>query len=110
MRLGTRLLFQHHAPINNYVFIGHVELGDAAIDLCAYKLLEFRGIARSAAACGHKRAHADIHVQAAFHDTGHCAHHRQFLRESFFQRSPVAGLRDFKSRQLVVAFLVAPGH
>jgi hypothetical protein len=54
------LLFKHDAAIDDYVFIGDVELGDAAGDLGADELFELGGVFGSAAAGGHEGADADI--------------------------------------------------
>jgi hypothetical protein len=58
---AARLLFQNHAPIDNHVFIGHVELGDAAGNLRAHQLFQLGGVLGAAAAGRHKGAHAHIH-------------------------------------------------
>ena len=54
------LLFENHAAIDDDIFVGDVELGDAAGDLGADQLFKFGGVAGSAAAGGHEGAHADI--------------------------------------------------
>ena len=109
-RCGACLLFENDAPINDHVFVGHIELGDAAIDFGADKLFKFGRVACSAATGGHKRAHADINIDAALDDAGDGAHHRELLGKGRFERGPVAWLRHLEARQLVVAFFVAAGH
>ena len=54
------LFFEDHAAIDNNVFVGDVELGDAAVDLGADQLFEFSGIAGAAATGGHEGADADV--------------------------------------------------
>ncbi len=107
---GASLLFENHSAIDDHVFVGDVELGDAAVDLLADELLDLGGVACAASAGGHKRAHADIDVEAALDDAGHCTDYGQLLRKSFFKRRPVAGLRNLEAREIVVALFVAAGH
>jgi len=54
------LLFKDDAAIDDYVLVGDVELGDAAVDLGSDQLLHLGGILGSAAAAGHEGADADI--------------------------------------------------
>ena len=104
----TSLLLQHHAPVDHNIFIRDIELGDAAGDLGPDQLLEFRCIARAAAAGRHKRAHADVDVSGrpsprpvTVPTTA------SLLLESLFERRPVVRLRHFEPRQVVVALFVA---
>jgi hypothetical protein len=106
---GAGLLFEHHAAIDDDIFIGDVELGDAAGDLGADQLFELGGVAGSAAAGGHEGADADVDAQAALDDFGDGADDGELLGEGCFEGGPVAGLRDFEARELVVAFFVAAG-
>ena len=62
------LLFEDDAAIDDDVFIGDVELGDAAGDLGADELFELGGVAGSAAAGGHEGADADVDAEAALDD------------------------------------------
>ncbi len=54
------LLFKNHAAIDDYVFVGDFELGDAAGDFSADQLFELGCVFGSAAAGGHEGADADI--------------------------------------------------
>ena len=68
--LGAGLLFKHDAAIDDDVFIGDVELGDAAGDLLADESFELRSIARAAAAGRHEGANANVDGEAALDDAG----------------------------------------
>ena len=103
------LLFENHAAIDDYVFVGHIELGDAAGDLCADKGFELGGVAGSAAAGGHEGADADVDAEAALDDGGDGSGDGDFFGEGALKGRPVAGLRHAEARELVVAFLVAAG-
>ncbi len=109
MDAGAGLLFEDDAAIDDDVFIGDVELGDAAGDLLADEGFELGGVARAAAAGGHEGADADVDAEAAFDDLGDGAGNGDFLGEGALEGGPVAGLRDAEARELVVAFLVAAG-
>ena len=106
---AARLLFEHHAAIDDHIFIGDVELGDAAGDLLADQRFELGGVARAAAAGGHEGAHADVDAEAALDDGGDGAGDGDFFSEGALQRRPVARLRDAEARELVVALFVAAG-
>ena len=103
------LLFENDAAIDDDVFIGDVELGDAAGDLLADEGFELGGVARAAAAGGHEGADADIDAEAAFDDGGDGSGDGDFVGEGALEGRPVAGLRDAEARELVVALLVAAG-
>ncbi len=103
------LLFEDDAAIDDDVFIGDVELGDAAVDLGADELFELGGVARAAAAGGHEGADADVDAKAAFDDFGDGADDGGLVGEGCFEGRPVAGLRDLEARELVVALFVAAG-
>ena len=104
---ATGLLFENDAAIDDHVFVGDVELGDAAGDLLADEGFELGGVARAAAAGGHEGADADVNAEAAFDDRADGAGDGKFLGERRFEGGPVAGLRDAEARELVVALLVA---
>ncbi len=101
------LFFEDNAAIDDDIFVGDVELGDAAGDFGADHFLEFRCIAGAAAAGGHEGAHANVDGEAALDNGGDRADNGGFLREGFFKRGPVAGLGDFETREVVVALFVA---
>ena len=107
---GAGLLFEDDAAIDDDVFIGDVELGDAAGDLRADKLFELDGVFGSAAAGGHEGAHADIDREAALDDFGDGADDGKLLGEGGFEGRPVAGLRDLEARELVVVLLIAASN
>ena len=104
---GAGLLFEDDAAIDNDIFIGDVELGDAAGDLSADELFEFGCVAGSAAAGGHEGAHADVDAEAALDDRGDGADDGELFGEGGFESGPVAGLGDFEARELVVVLFVA---
>ena len=105
--LSARLLFENDAAIDDHVFVGDVELGDAAGDFGADQFFELGGIAGAAAAGGHEGAHADVDGEAALDNGGDGADDGELFCEGCFKRGPVAGLRDFEARELVVALFVA---
>ena len=103
------LLFEDDAAIDDDVFVGDVELGDAAGDLGADQLFELGGVFGSAAAGGHEGADADIDAEAALDDFGDGADDGELLGKGGFEGRPVAGLRHFEARELVVVLFVAAG-
>ena len=107
--LAAGLLFENHAAIDDDVFIGDVELGDAAGDLLADEGFELGGVAGSAAAGGHEGAHADVDAEAALDDGGDGSGDGNFFGEGALEGRPVARLRDAEARELVVALFVAAG-
>ena len=107
---GAGLLFKDDAAIHYDVFVGDIELGDAAGDFSADQFFKLDGVAGSAAAGGHEGADANVHVEAAFNDFSHGADHGHLFSESGFQGRPVAGLRHFKAGKLVVVLFVAAGY
>jgi hypothetical protein len=92
------LLFEDNATIDNYVFVGDVELGDAAVDLGADELFEFGCVARAAAAGWHKGANAYVDADAAFDDFSDGADDGCLVGEGCFECRPVAGLGNFEER------------
>jgi hypothetical protein len=87
-----RLFFGDDAAIDDYVFVGNVELGDANANFLADELLHLGCVARAAARGRQKGADADIDVQAAFDDAGYGADDRGFLLERALKAAPVFGL------------------
>ena len=106
---GAGLLFKDDAAIDDDVFIGDFELGDAAGDLSADELFELDCVFGSAAAGGHEGAHADIDGEAALDDVSDGADDGKLLGEGCFEGRPVARLRDFEAGELVVVLLIAAG-
>ena len=104
---GAGLLFEDDAAIDDYVFVGDVELGDAAGDFCADHFFELGGIACAAAAGRHEGADADVDGEAALDDGGDGADDGQLFSEGCFEGGPVAGLGHFEEREVVIALFVA---
>ncbi len=103
-------LFGDSATIHYDVFLRYVELDDAAENLLLDHFPHFSGVARPAAGGGHERAHAHVHTEPAFDHASYRADDSRFVRESLFQCRPVFGPLNLGSRELVVAFGIAPLH
>ena len=71
---GTLFFFEHSAAIDHEVFIGDVELGDAATNLLADEFFHFGSIANSAAGSGHEGAHANVDAETALNLRGDGSH------------------------------------
>ena len=99
--------FGEGAAVHHHIFLGGIELDDAAANFLPNQLFHFCRVAYSAARGRHEGAHAYIHAEAAFDDAGDCAHNRRFLGESLLQRRPVGGLRNFLAGEFVVALGIA---
>ena len=78
---GTLFFFEHGAAINYEIFVGDVELGDAATNLLADQLLHLGSVANSAAGSRHKGAHADVDAEAALDLRGDGSDDAGFLGE-----------------------------
>ncbi len=104
---GTLFFLEHGAAIDDEIFVGDVELGDAAANLLADELLHFGGIANPAAGRGHEGAHADIDAEAALHLRGDGSDDAGLLGEGTLQCRPVLRTSDLEARELVVAFGIA---
>ncbi len=104
------LLFKHDAAIDDNVFVGDIELGDAAVDLSADELFHLHGIFGAAAAGRHEGAHADIDAESALDDFGDGADDGGLFGEGGFERGPVARLGNFEARELVITLFVATGN
>ena len=91
------------------VFVGDIELGDAAGDFCADQLFELGCVLGAAAAGGHEGADADIDAEAALDDFGDSAYNSSLVGEGGFKGRPVAGLRHLEAGELVVVLFVAAG-
>ena len=96
LKRGAGLLFEHDAAIDDYIFIGDIELGDAAGDLGADQLLKLGGVAGSAAAGGHEGADADIDGEAAFDDGGDGANDGQFCSKAASRADQSRGCATLK--------------
>ena len=107
---AARLLFEDHAAIDHHIFIGDVQLGDAAGDLGADQLFQLRRVVRAAARGGHEGPDAHIHAEAALDDLGDRAHDGGLVGEGGFQGRPVARLGHLEARKLVVVLGVAAGN
>ena len=105
--IGALVFFEDGAAVHHHVFIGDVELDDAAANFLADQLFHFGGIAGAAARGRHEGAHAHIHAHAAFDHGGDHAGDGGFIREHFLQRGPILGPFHFDARKLVVALRVA---
>ncbi len=95
--------FQHRAAVHHHVFIGHIELDDAAADLLADQLLHLGRVFGAAARGRHEGAHAHIHAQPALDHRRHRARDGGLIRERLFQRGPILRPLHLDARQLVVA-------
>src|SRR5450631_129501 len=93
----ARLLFKHNASINHDILVRDIEFGDAAGYFGIDEFFQFGRIPRTAAAGGHKGAHADINVEASLDDAGDSSHNGEFLGKSLFKRGPVAGLCNLEA-------------
>ncbi len=98
------------AAIDDHVFVGHVELRDAASDFGSDELFHLGGLARAGARRGHKGADADVDGEAALDNSGDGASHGELLRVGRLQRGPVARLRNTEARELVVALFIAAAY
>ena len=101
------LFLRDDAAVDYDIFLGGVQLDDAAGDLRAHQLLHLGGFADAAAGCRHKGAHADIDAESAFHQCGHCADDGRLLCERLFQRRPVRDGGQPVQGECVVALFVA---
>ena len=101
------LFFEHHAAIDDDVFLLGIELDDAAGNLLADQRLHLGNVARAAAGSGHEGAHADIDRKPALDDGGHEPGNGELFVERLLQTGPVFGPLDFDQRKLVIALLVA---
>src|SRR6185312_1128921 len=77
-------LFGNHAAIDDHIFVDNVELDDAAANLLLDQFFHLGGFANTTARSRHKRAHADIDVEAAFDQSSDSTNNRGFLVEGAF--------------------------
>ena len=106
---GAGLLFEDNAAVDDDVFVGDFELGDAAVDLGADELFDLGCVAGAAAAGGHEGADADVYRETALDDFSDGADDGELFGKRSFKCGPVAGLRDFEAGELVVVLLVTAG-
>ena len=104
---GALFFFGHGAAIHHHVFVGHVELDDAAADLLADQLFHGGGVALSAARGGHERAHSHVHAEAALDHGGYRAQDRGLLGKSLLQCRPVFRQLHLQARKFVITLRVA---
>src|ERR1019366_4065258 len=104
---GALFLFEDGAAVHHHVFIGDIELDDAAADFLADQLFHFGRIARAAARRRHEGAHAHIHAHASFNHGGDNAGDGALVREHLLQRRPVLGPLHLDAGELVVTLRVA---
>ena len=104
---GAAFFFGDGAAVDDYVFVGGVELGDADANLLADKFFHLSGVAGSAAGCGHEGADADVDREAAFDYRGDGSGDDGFFGEGLLEGGPVFGLRDLVTGEVVVALFVA---
>ena len=88
LREGEGLLFGDDAAVDDYVFVGDIELGDAAGDFGADELFHFGGFARAGAGGGHEGADADVDGEAALDYGGDGTDDGGFVGEGLFERGP----------------------
>ena len=105
-------LFQHRTPVHHHVFVGHVQLDDAAGDLLAHQLFHLGYVFSARPRRGHERADAHVHAQAALHHARDHARNGALFAECGFQRRPVLGPLHAYFGEIVITLLVAPldGH
>ena len=104
---GAVFFFGDGAAVDDYVFVGGVELGDADADLLADELFHLSGVAGSAAGCREEGADAYVNGETAFDYGGDCSGDDGFFGEGLFEGGPVFGLRDLVAGEGVVALFVA---
>ena len=109
--LGRALLvFGDDAPVDDQVFLGDIQLGDAAADLLPNQLRHLGGIAHSTARRRHEGTHPDIDAEAAFYHVGHGANDGRLLGKRPFQPAPVLRQRHAGARELVIPLGIASLH
>src|SRR5579859_925275 len=103
--VGALFFFGHNPAIDDHVFIGNVELGDAATNLLPDQLFQIGCLTHPAARSRHEGAHADIDAQPALDGGGDGADDGGALVKCLFQLRPVCGPRDLAARQRVIPAL-----
>ena len=91
--------FEHDAAVDDAVFIGGIELGDAAANLLADELFHLGGVAGAGARGGEEGADADVDGETALDDAGDGAGDGGLLGEGALERGPVRGLGDAGARE-----------
>ena len=103
--LHTALFFfGEGAAVNHHIFLGGIELDNAAANFLSNQLLHLGSVAHSAARGRHESPHPYIHAESALDDACDRAHNRRLVGESLLQRRPVRGLRNLLAGEFVVAF------
>ena len=100
-------LFGEGAAVNHYIFLGRIELDDAAADFLPDQFLHLGGVAYAAARGRHERSHSNIHAEAALDYAVTVPDDRRLVGEGLLQRRPVRGLRNLLAGEFVVALRIA---
>ena len=100
------LLFEHHAPIDNNVFLFGIQFDDAAGDLLAHQRLHLGHIAGATAGRRHEGPHSHVDGQPALDHGSDGAGDREFFVERLLQPGPVFRPLHPDQRELAIAFFV----
>src|SRR5579872_1855389 len=76
---GAFLFFDYRAAIDDHIFVGNIELNDAAMNLLLDQLLHLAGVAGPAPGGGQEGAHSDVDTESAFYNAGNRSYNRCFL-------------------------------
>jgi hypothetical protein len=90
------LVFRDDAAVDDQIFLGDIQLGNAAADLLPDQLRHLGGIAHSAARGRHEGADPDIDAETAFYHVGDRSDDGRLLGKGAFQSSssPSAAPRE----------------
>src|ERR1019366_7214421 len=105
--VGALVLLENGTAVHHHVFIGDIELDDAAADFLPDQLFHFGGIPGARARRRHEGSNAHIHAHPAFDHGGDDAGDGGLIRERFLQRGPVLGPLHLDAGQFVIALRVA---
>src|SRR5579862_2962027 len=104
---GKLLLYGDGAALDDDIFIGDIELDDAAKNFLTDHFFQIGGFTDSTARGGHEGAHTDIDGEPPFDHAGNRADDVRFLCERSFERRPVGGPLDASAGELIVALGIA---